>query len=54
MDSQTKTKIPPNDLTAHLTQLGLHAIAEGCDDFIARAPTGRWSAHVMLEVLARA
>jgi DNA replication protein DnaC len=54
MDSQTKTKIPPNDLTAHLTQLGLHAIAEGCDDFIARATKSRWSAHVILEELARA
>ncbi len=54
MSSQTKTKIPQNDLPAHLAQLGLHAIAEGLDDFIARATKGRWSAHVMLEALARA
>ena len=54
MNSQTKSKIPPNDLSARLTQLGLHALAGGCDDFIARATKGRWSAHVMLEELARA
>ncbi len=54
MSSQTNPKILPNDLPAHLTQIGLHAIAEGLDDFIARATKGRWSAHVILEELARA
>jgi DNA replication protein DnaC len=54
MSSQPKSKIPTNDLPAHLTQLGLLAIAGGCDDFIARATKGRWSARVMLEELARA
>jgi DNA replication protein DnaC len=54
MSSQRKTKIPTNDLPAQLAQIGLHALADECDDFIARATKGRWSARVLLEALAGA
>ena len=54
MSFQTKHKTPVSDLPADLTQLGLLATAAGCDDFIARAAKGRWSARVVLEELARA
>jgi len=42
------------DLSTQLAKLGLHAIAGGCDDFIARATKGRWSARVMLETMVGA
>jgi DNA replication protein DnaC len=54
MSSQPRPKSPATDLPAQLAQLGLHAMAGGCDDFIARAIKGRWSARVVLEELARA
>ena len=53
MSSQTTQKTPANDLPVDLTRLGLLATATGCDDFIARATKGRWSARVVLEELAR-
>ena len=42
-----------NDLPHQLAHLGLHAMAAGCDDFIARATKGRWSPRTMLEEMAR-
>ncbi len=54
MSSQSTPKITTSDLTVQLAKLGLHTLADGCDDFIARATTGRWSARSMLEELARA
>ena len=42
-----------NDLPNQLAHLGLHAMAAGCDDFIARATKGRWSPRTMLEEMAR-
>lgn len=54
MRSRPTLENPVTDLPARLMQLGLHAMADGCDDFIARASKGRWSARVMLEELVRA
>ena len=42
-----------NDLPSQLAQLGLHATASGCDDFIARATKARWSPRMLLEEMAR-
>jgi DNA replication protein DnaC len=53
MSSRPRHSSPATDLPAQLNQLGLHALADGYNDFIARASKGRWSAHVMLEELAR-
>src|SRR5213083_2412161 len=47
------TTIPTNDLPHQLAHIGLHATAGSCDDFIARAAKGRWTARTMLEELAR-
>ncbi len=41
-----------NDLNSKLHKIGLRAIAQNLDDFIAHATTGRWSPHVLLEKLA--
>src|SRR5712691_183271 len=51
--SSPATTIPTNDLPRQLAHIGLHATASSCDDFIARATKGRWTAHTMLEELAR-
>ena len=51
--SSLATTIPTNDLTRQLAQIGLHATAATCDDIIARATKGRWSARTMLEEIAR-
>ena len=48
-----KTTIPPtSNLNAKLEKIGLRAIAHSLDDFIARATTGRWSPHMILESLS--
>jgi len=52
--SSRPTPEKTTDLPTQLTKLGLRAIAGGCDDFVARAIKGRWSAQVVLEELARA
>jgi DNA replication protein DnaC len=45
--------IPPNnDLHSKLDKIGLQAISQNLDDFIARAITGRWSPHMLLEQLS--
>lgn len=54
MSSAHVDRTPTTELPAQFAQLGLHAVAGGCDDFIARATKGRWSPRVMLEELARA
>ena len=41
------------DLTARLSKVGLVAIANGLDDFLARATKGRWSPAQILEEIAR-
>ena len=51
MTSQATTTT--NDLGSGLSQLGLRALAENLDDFIARATTGRWSPRVLLEQLSQ-
>jgi len=35
-----------------LDKIGLRAIAQNLDDFIARATTGRWSPRMLLEQLS--
>ena len=36
MSSQSTPKITTSDLTVQLAKLGLHTLADGCDDFIAK------------------
>ena len=43
-----------NNLAAQLKQIGLCAVPTQLDDFIARATKARWSAHQILEELAKA
>ncbi len=49
----TMTTIPKPDLASHLGQIGLKAIAQDLDDFIARATKGRWSPRALLEQLSQ-
>lgn len=46
------TKLGP-DLRAALQALGLRGVAEGLDDFVARASRSRWSAVQQMEELVR-
>ena len=46
-------KTTTTDLQSQLLQIGLHATAQGLDDFLARATKSRWSPHLLLEELAR-
>src|SRR5205823_13502127 len=52
MNSPSKTTTK-NDLTAQLQQIGLRALPENLDDFLARASKARWSSHLLLEELCR-
>ena len=47
-----KTIPPTSNLNSKLEKIGLRAIAQNLDDFIARATTGRWSPHLLLEQLS--
>ena len=51
--SLPKTTIPTSSLNSELDKIGLRAMAQNLDDFIARATTGRWSPYVLLENLAQ-
>ncbi len=42
-----------NDLGAQLQHIGLRAIADSLDDFLARATKSQWSPHMLLEEVAR-
>jgi DNA replication protein DnaC len=53
MNSPEKTT-PNNSLQRQLERIGLRAISENLDDFIARATKERWSPHILLEALLRA
>jgi hypothetical protein len=44
---------PSNSLPAQLEQIGLHAVADEVDDFLARATKQRWSPRQILEHLAQ-
>ena len=48
-----RTTTPSNSLPAQLEQIGLHAVAAGVDDFLARATKQRWSPRQLLEHLAQ-
>ncbi len=48
---QTTTKTP--DLKEQLTQIGLVALADGSDDFLARASKGRFSPRQVVEEIVR-
>ena len=48
------TTMPNNNLAAQLQQIGLRALPAQLDDFLARATKARWSAHQILEQLAKA
>jgi DNA replication protein DnaC len=41
-----------SDLNSKLDKIGLRAMSQNLDDFIARATTGRWSPHLLLEQLS--
>jgi DNA replication protein DnaC len=47
-----KMKTPKNNLKSKLEYIGLRTISQTLDDFIARATTGRWSPHILMERLA--
>jgi DNA replication protein DnaC len=47
-----KTTSPKNSLQSKLEYIGLRTITQNLDDFIARATTGRWSPHILMERLA--
>ncbi len=47
------TTMIATDLTARLNKLGLLAIANALDDFLARATKGRWSPAQILDEMAR-
>ncbi len=49
----TAATTPSNDLARQLAQIGLRAISENLDDFIARATKARWSPRVILEDIAQ-
>ena len=53
MDSPALTTMTNanNDLGPQLAQIGLKAVAQNLDDFIARATKGRWSPRVLIEEL---
>lgn len=51
--SLPKTTTPTSSLNSQLDKIGLRAISQNLDDFIARATTGRWSPHMLLEQLAQ-
>ena len=48
------TTNPMLNLAAQLRQIGLCAVPAQVDDFLARATKARWSAHMLLEQLAKA
>jgi DNA replication protein DnaC len=48
----TSLTAPPNpDLASRLSAIGLHALAQILDDFLARAIKNRWAPHTLLEHL---
>jgi DNA replication protein DnaC len=49
----TTTKIPVNNLSSQLQQIGLRAVPAALDDFLAHATKARWSPRQMLEQLAQ-
>jgi DNA replication protein DnaC len=54
MSSPTRaTMTPSNSLLEQLEQIGLHAVAAGLDDFLARATKQRWSPRQILEHLTQ-
>lgn len=54
MSSPTRaTTTPSNSLLERLEQIGLHAVAAGIDDFLARATKQRWSPRQILEHLTQ-
>ena len=53
MNSPNQMTTPSNNLSAQLQQIGLRAVPNGLDDFLARATKARWSPCQMLEQLAQ-
>ena len=53
MRSHAATMTKMTDLVARLSTVGLCAISEALDDFLARATKGRWSPAQILEEIAR-
>jgi DNA replication protein DnaC len=54
MNLPATTTHPKNSLSAQLKQIGLRALPDGLDDFLARATRDRWSPLMLLEQLAQA
>jgi len=53
MTSPATTTTPMNSLVQQLRQIGLRALPDHLDDFLARATKARWSPHVLLEQLVQ-
>jgi DNA replication protein DnaC len=51
--TRKRTPIPNDDLAAQLNYLGLLVTAQGLNDLVARASTGRWSPRQLLKEIAR-
>jgi hypothetical protein len=53
MSSPTRAMTTPtNSLPAQLEQIGLHVLAAGLDDFLARATRQRWSPRQIVSIFA--
>ena len=48
-----KPTTPTSSLKSQLDKIGLRTISQNLDDLIARATTGRWSPHMLLEQLSQ-
>lgn len=48
-----KTIPQTSNLNSQLDKIGLRCISQNLDDFIARATTGKWSPHILLEQLSQ-
>ena len=53
MNSPNRMTTPSNNLSAQLKQIGLCAVPNDLDDFVARATKARWSPRQILEYLAQ-
>ena len=54
MSSPIPKTTTPSSLSAQLEHIGLCALPQQLDDFLARATKARWSPHQILEQLAQA
>ena len=53
MTTRKTTRLSPDELGTRLQELKLYCLADGLDDFVARATKQRWSPRVLVEELVR-